>query len=369
MKKIAVSIMAIVMVASAAVAMTPASIPHGTSAKFAAMGGAGSALVDDVTSAYYNPAGMAKAQSMALKIGAGAATDGLNDMINTLSSAGDPSKFILDNYANALDLNGSANVMIGLDIFKTGISFIPAARLNVSKAANSAAGSATATVMGEGVVTIGRGVSVPYLGNLNAGANIKYVADTFGAATVAGATSTTLTTAYTGMGFDLGVQGRVDAIPTMPISVGVVYKDIAETLKGKTSTTTKTIDPATGRVLSETKTPDADLPDQTTPTTFVLGAAAKIPVVGATVAIDLDNVAAAAATQAYSVTHIGIEYPVAMGMVNLRAGTISGGPSGSPINMTTYGAGILGNMINIAMITDNNNKKNNQTMFDIGFGF
>ncbi|MFA5105137.1 MAG: hypothetical protein WC527_08185 [Candidatus Margulisiibacteriota bacterium] len=369
MKKFLSVCLVLAFASSAAFAMTPAALPHGPSARFAAMGGAGSALVDDVTSAYYNPAGMAEAQAMAIKIGAGAATDGLNDMINTLSSAGDPSKFILDNYANALDLNGSANIMIGLDIFKTGISFIPAATLNVSKNANSADGSATATAMGEGVVTIGRGVSVPYLGSLNAGANIKYVADTFGAATVAGATSTTLTSAYTGMGFDLGVQGQVDSIPTMPISVGVVYRDIAETLKGKTSTTTKTIDPATGQVLSESKTPDTDLPDQITPTTLVIGAAAKIPVVGATVAIDLDNVAAASAAQAYSVTHIGLEYPVAMGMVNLRAGTISGGPSGSPINMTTYGAGILGNMINIAMITDNNDKKNNQTMFDIGFGF
>lgn len=369
MKKILVSILITAMIVPASFAMPSASLPYGPSAKFAAMGGAGSALVDDVTSAYYNPAGMAKAQNMSFKLSAGAATDGLNDMINTLSSAGDPSKFILDNYSKALDLSGGANVMVGLDIFKTGISFIPSASLNVSKAANSANGSATAVAMGEGVVTIGRGVSAPFLGSLNAGINIKYVADSMGLAAVSGTTSTTNTYIYTGTGFDLGVQGKVDAIPTMPVSVGVVYKDIAETLKGKTSTTTKTIDPLTGQVLSETKTPDADIADMTTQPTLVIGAAAQIPVVGATLAIDLDNVAAASGMQAYSVTHIGLEYPVAMGMVNLRLGTISGGPSGSPINMTTYGAGILGNMINIAMITDSNNSKNNRTMFDIGFGF
>jgi hypothetical protein len=107
------------------------------------------------------------------------------------------------------------------------------------------------------------------------------------------------------------------------------------------------------------------------PTTLVIGAATKIPVVGLTVAIDLDNVGAdnASSIPAYTLTHIGLEYPVAMGLVNLRLGKVTGGPSGSGVDMTTYGAGVLGNMVNIAMVTDNTNNKNTQVMFDVGFGF
>lgn len=371
MKKLVCACLMLGLVASSAFALPGGLLPYGVGAKYAGMGGAGAALVDDVTSAYFNPAGITRAQSMSMKLGAGAATDGLDKLVSTLGNMTDPSKFLLDNYANAINVNGTINAFLGIDIMKTGISVTPASMLYITKLPLTVAGSAGGGFNADAAVTMGWGVGVPYLGNIAVGANAKYVMSGVAGALVAGATSTTMTYNYTGMGFDLGAQAKMNAIPTVPLSVGIVLKDIGETLSGKLATTTKTINPLTGQVLSEVTT-NADLPGYTSPTTLTIGAAGKIPVVGLTVAIDLDNVSggsiAGSPVQPYSVTHIGLEYPVAMGLVNLRLGKISGGQGGS-IDMTTYGAGILGNMINIAMVSDGKNSKNNQTTFDVGFGF
>ncbi len=364
MKKIVASFMAVALLSSASFAL-----PYGVGARFAAMGGAGSALVEDAYSTYYNPAGMARAQKMSLKVGAGAASTGMDKLIATLSSAGDPSKFILDNYADALDINGNLNAFVGFNTGSIGVGIMPATTLSLAKTASSANGTANASMMGQGVVSYGKGISVPMLGSLNAGISGKYIVLAQGNATVSVPTSTTNAFNYSGIGFDLGAQGKIDAIPTAPVSVGVVLKNFAATLRGTANTLTKTVD-ASGNVISETDT-SVPAPDYVMPTTLVIGAATKIPVVGLTVAIDLDNVGAdnASSIPAYTLTHIGLEYPVAMGLVNLRLGKVTGGPSGSGVDMTTYGAGVLGNMVNIAMVTDNTNNKNNQVMFDVGFGF
>ena len=363
MKKILSAFLALAMMSSFALAN-----PYGVGARFAAMGGAGSALVDDTYSTYYNPAGMANSQAMSLKIGAGAAAEGMDKLIATLSSAGDPSKFILDNYANAIDIDGNLNAFIGINAGKIGLGIMPATSLSMNKAASTANGDAIASMLGQGVVSYGQGISAPFLGSLNAGGSFKYIVNAGGTAAVGGTTSVTDGYTYSGIGFDLGIQSKVD-IPTAPVSVGVVMKNIGATLRGTTTRITKTINPATGSVESESETSGTG-PDYTMPTTFVIGAAAKIPVVGLTVAIDIDSIGAdnLSSIPAYSLTHIGLEYPVAMGLVNLRLGKVSGGPGGS-VDMTTYGAGVLGNMINIAMVTDNVTPKNNQMMFDIGFGF
>ena len=130
------------LIASSAFALQGGIIPYGVGARFAAMGGAGSALVDDSTSAYYNPAGIVKAQAVSLKIGAAAATDGLDKLTSALTSLSDPSKFILDNAANSVNVNGKINAFVGLTVAKIGISVLPIATLNISKPAGVAVGTA-----------------------------------------------------------------------------------------------------------------------------------------------------------------------------------------------------------------------------------
>lgn len=341
----------------------------GVGARFAAMGGAGATLVEDTYSAYYNPAGIVRSQAVALKIGAGTAQEGMDKLIQTLSSATDPSKFLLDNYANAIDVKGSANAFIGLSIAKMGISIMPFTELAVAKLANTVNGTALANLNGVGALTLGRGLSVPYLGSINLGANVKYIISAYGSSNVTGSTANTTGLFYQGMGFDIGAIGKVDVIPMMPLSVGVVMKNLGTTLKGNVTNINKVVDPITGAVQSETST-TTTAPDYTMPSTFVIGASGKIPVVGAVVAIDIENVGQdnTYSVPAHSITHIGIEYPLLMGIINLRAGKVSGGPAGREMDLTTFGAGLLGNTINAAMITDNKNNKNNQIMIDIGIG-
>lgn len=373
MKKILVTCLVFVLCIPSAFAMPGGTIPYGIGAKYAAMGGAGSALVDDIAAAYYNPAGMARAQAIAIKVGAGTATDGMDKIMGVLGSVGNPAKFLADNFSSAIDVRGNLNLAVGLDIAKIGISTIPVANLTLNKTANTLAGTANAAISSDTALTMGYGTSLPYVGSFNWGFNAKYIYNGMGGATVgvSGPTTTDITNTlvtYSGMGYDLGIQGKITAIPTAPISVGIVYKDIATSLNGHNKVTKATYDNTNGQqVGGETVITDADIAGMTLPTTLVLGAAGTIPVVGVTLAADLDNVSGSGTS--FSVTHIGAEYPVAMGLVKLRAGLISGGPSGAAINMTTYGAGILGDMINVAMVSDNNNTKNNQMMADVHIGF
>ena len=362
MKKIITVFLALAMFSSVAFALQPGALPYGVSAKYAAMGGAGSAMVDDITSAYYNPAGIVKAQKVSLKIGAGTALDGLDKLTTALGGLNNPSKYFIDNLSNDVNINGGINAFIGFTVAKVGISLLPIAHLQINKAATDTTGNVYGSGNFEGALTFGYGVAVPVLGSMNIGANLKYLnkIDAAGNVAIGGVTNTIDT--YTGTAFDLGVQANIDAIPMMPLKGALVIKDIAANLSGNEEKTVT----LTGGTPATTTTALGNI---TNPSTITIGVAGNIPVVGVKVAIDLDNVSGGTAAVSYSVTHIGLEYPVAMGLVNLRAGTISGGPSGSPINMTTYGAGILGNMINIAMISDTNNSKNNQTMFDVGFGF
>jgi len=371
MRKFFVVSLLLGLVASSGFAMPSGFLPLGVGGKYAAMGGAGASIVDDITCSYYNPAGILNTGNMELKIGAGAATEGLNDLIAALGNASNPAKFMSDNFNKTISVNGGFNSIIGLNVAKVGITIIPLASLMLQKTPGLNVGEGlSASANYEGILTLGYGLSVPGIpiADINLGANIKTVNSVTGNSNVASATSTSdNVTTYSGLGFDIGAQANVNT-PLVPVSVGLVYKDLAETLKGTQQTITTTYN-ATGGIASQTKA-DTTPPDVTVPSTLVIGASTVIPGVGVRVAVDIDNVASSATmgNPSYSVTHIGLEYPI-LGIVALRAGNVSGGVNGS-ISQTTFGAGFnLGANINVAMMTDAKNSKNNSTMVDFGFAF
>ncbi len=371
MKKAFVVSLLLGLVASSVFALPSGYLPLGVGGKYAAMGGAGASIVSDITCSYYNPAGILNTGNMELKIGAGAATEGLNDLIAAFGNASDPAKFMSDNFNKTINVNGNLNSIIGLNVAKVGITIIPLASLMLQKTPGLNAGDGlTATAIYEGVLTLGYGLSIPGIpvAGINLGANIKSVNNVTGGSTVVNATtSSDNVTTYSGLGFDIGAQANVNT-PLVPVSVGLVYKDLAETLKGKTQTITTTYN-ATGGITNQTKA-ETTPPDITMPSTLVIGASTVIPGVGLRVAMDIDNVASSSTlgNPAYSVTHIGVEYPL-LGIVALRAGTVSGGANNS-ISQTSFGAGFnLGAVINVAMMTDAKNSKNNSTMVDFGFAF
>ncbi|MCX5749944.1 MAG: hypothetical protein NTZ10_06880 [Candidatus Saganbacteria bacterium] len=369
MKKIVLACLSVCLIASAAIAMPSGVLPYGASAKIAGMGGAGSAIVDDIAAAYYNPAGMARAQAVALKLGAAYTSQGSDKLMNVLGNISNPAKFLADNFSQQINVKGSVNAIVGFDVAKTGISVIPVTYLELNKNKNEFGAGAIANLNSDSALTMGYGVGVPYLGDINIGFNAKYIYNATADASVAAGVSTTDITntvnSYSGFGLDIGMQGKTNVVPTMPISFALVYKDLFANLKGTQAKTKGTFNNSDGSQSGpmQNLTP-SPLADVSVPTTLVIGAATEIPLIGAKLAVDLDSV-----SSGYSVTHIGLEYPILMKLVALRIGSISGGNSAAPVNMMTYGIGVLADTVNLAFVSDNNNSTNNKTMVDVHIGF
>ncbi|HVN67334.1 MAG TPA: hypothetical protein VMT55_03105 [Candidatus Sulfotelmatobacter sp.] len=360
--------------ASSVFAMT---FTTGVGAKYGAMAGAGAAIVDDITCAYYNPAGITDTGRMELKIAAGAATQGLNDIINALGSSNDPAKFLADNFNKTVNISGGFNSFIGINVAKIGLSVIPTANLYLNKPTAGTLNGTTMQASGgyEGLVTLGYSFKTPFvnIASLNVGANIKSTNYAIGGSTVTGATSSTdITATESGTAFDVGVKAKINT-PVIPFSAGIVIRDINATLKGNSQTNTTTYNPITGAATTVTGSQTA-APDSTIGQTTVIGAATVIPVYNLKVAVDLDNIADSSyigtTVKGGNLTRIGLEYPVLGGILALRAGQVSGNVANSDVSQTTYGLGFqFGAVINVAMMTDNKNSNNNSTMVDCGFAF
>jgi|GEM_PF-888201 hypothetical protein len=374
MRRLIVSVLLLSFIASVGLALPSGLIPAGIGAKYSAMGGAASAIVDDITCAYYNPAGIVKTKNIELKIGAGAANDALSQITSTFGNSSDPAKFLADNFGKTINISGGFNSIIGLNTGKVGLSIIPVAALNFQKSAGTIVGTVTGLSNIEGLLTLGYNFGVPmFPAGLNIGASVKsgnmIGATSTGTAIAGGYTSTDQTRTYSGVGFDIGATANLD-VPLMPMSAAIVIKDIGETLKGKIKSVTTSYN-SSGVITSQTTTSDTDGPDITIPATTVIGLAGTIPVYNVKVALDLDNIAASSSygNSAYSVTHLGLEYPL-LGVVALRAGMVTGGPGGSSISQTTLGAGFdLGAVINVMIMMDAKDSKNNSTSLDFGFAF
>lgn len=365
MKKIAFALLLLGLFVPSVFAIPSGFLPYGVGARFAGMGGAGSALCDDITSAYFNPAGIVDSGRVDVKLGAGVATQGMNDLINVVSQANDPAKFFSSNFNKAININGNFNALLGFSANKIGLSVIPVGNLYINKPAAGLVGSIGAAAFTDIAATMGYGFSTPGLpfGKLNFGASVKSANQIMASSIANGGTSTSSDQVinYSGIGFDVGAKAVFDTM-VIPFSVALVMKDLGETLSGTVQNVTTTYDNQ-GNITNQTKT-QGNAPSYTSATTMVIGAATKIPGVGLKVAADLDSVSGAGLS--YSVTHLGVEYPI-VGIVALRAGYISGGQNGS-ISQTTIGAGFnFFASANIALMMDGKDSKNNSTIFDLGF--
>lgn len=364
MKKIWLASFFLVLLSASVLAFQPAAAPYGIGARYGAMGGAGSALATDLSCAYYNPAGIASSGLFELKVGLGGATDGLNEIYKIISTAGDPEKFLSQNFLSTFDLNGNINAILGINLNGVGLSAVSVGNLALLKptAGTLVGSSATGMFATEGIATLARRFSTPFLpiASLDAGINIKSVSSFTLSSTATGIiNSQEQVIKGSGIGFDIGARGKVNS-PLFPVAVAVVIRDLGETMKNKVTTKATTYNPLNGDIVSQTST-DTDGADTTTPTTLTLGVATTLPGIGLSLAMDLDSVSG---SQTYSVTHLGIEYPILLHTLTLRGGLVSGGPGGN-ISMTTMGISVLG--INYAVMIDSKNSKNNSSMLDFSF--
>jgi hypothetical protein len=323
------------------------------------MGGAGVATARDMSLAYYNPAAILTTNTAGFMASAGVAYDGLDKLIAAAGAAADPAKFITDNYGNKILVNGNINGIIGGSINKIGISVLPTLMLNFDKQANTLNINNASAGVGYAVpLTIGHSFGLPGLPSLNIGANIKYLGGMSGTINVAGLAGTKKVSNITGFGLDVGALMVFDIPAVTSLSVGLVARDLGETINTTDQNWNLTVNPLTNN-FTETAQPDTSSSKPQDPS-YALGAAGTIPVIGLLAAADYET------GNGFSNTHLGVEYPLLAGLAALRAGVASG----TAISYTTFGAkvGIPFFTLNAAYVADGKNTKNNQIVFDFAGG-
>ena len=312
------------------------------------MGGAGVAATDDISAAYYNPAALMRSGVLLadVKVNLGAAYTDINALSSALSNASSPSQFLLNNYSNSLSLSGDLYGIVGLNVRKIGLSvIIPQMTASINKPANSLSGTVSAGGYYETALTLGTTYSVPFLpAALDIGANIKALNALEGQSTVS-STGTTTGHGYqtygtgSGTGFDLGVLTSFNVPFVSKVAVGAVMRNISTGYTIKATSREATLDQTTGNVVLG---PEVALPDQnvTINSSTAVGAYATVPGIGLGVAADIEM------TNPDTNIHIGLEYPMLLNTLILRAGVASGpnlslATAGVELNLRAFKLGLV----------------------------
>jgi len=334
-------------------------------ARSAGMGGAGVAASRDLSAAYYNPAALMRTGMASFIASTGVAYSGIDKILAAASSSNDPAKFAMDNFSSDINVNANINGIIGGSINKIGLSVLPTISANLQKPAASLATAGTAAFNYTGALTFGNTFGFGVLPAIDIGANLKYIGGMSGDINVAtdpitGISSGTQNTYnLSGFGLDLGALATFDVPMVSSISVGLVVRDLVETINTTINPSTLYA-PAGSTTLTETKGTEQTT-SRTADPSYILGAAGNIPVIGAIVAADIES------GNGFSNTHFGIEYPLLLNLVTLRAGIASG----TNLSLTTVGAklGIPFFTLNMAYVMDSKISNNNQYVLDIAGGF
>lgn len=359
MKKIVLSIIVVLFLVSASFGQSL------IGARAAGMGGAGVAVSRDMSCAYYNPAALMRTGTAGFLASAGVAYSGIDKLMTAASQSNDPAKFAMDNYSSDINVNANINGIIGGSINKVGLSVLPLLGANLQKPASSLAIDGAAMAGYTGALTVGKTFGFGAFPAIDIGANLKYIGGTSGSINVftnpiTGASSGSQNISnLSGFGLDLGALATFDVPMVTSVSVGLVARDLAETINATIQPSTLSA-PTGSTTLTETKGAEQKT-SQTVDPTYVLGAAGTIPVIGATVAADIES------GNGFSNTHFGFEYPVLLNLFTLRAGLASG----TNLSLTTVGAKVAIPFLalNLAYVMDSKNSNNNQIVIDLAGGF
>jgi len=321
-------------------------IGTGVGVRAMGMGGTGIATANDITAAYFNPAGlMYGPENFELQIFAGGATQGLNEIIEM---AGSTTNFLENTYANDLNVGGSLGLGLGTSVRKVGLGAFVNGAVNISHKANTLAYSSYLTTMASVPLTLGSTFSTPGLpiASMSVGVNLKALAILNASANVSqtslvtgeGSMSTSL---GSGFGFDIGAQGKITPL----ITVGAVIRNLSASANVLTKRNTITVNPdpsdPTKAVVTEVEQPDVKS-TYTPPAEVGVGVGVVVPITGTLIAVDLENYSFPDENNenksaSYTDTHIGLEQGVLFNLVMLRAGYYTDGPSED--SYYTYGLG------------------------------
>jgi hypothetical protein len=346
-------------------------------AKAAGMGGAGVANVTDLAAAYYNPAGLMKAGLAEFKLSLNPSYTDYQKVLDAFSRSTDPTKILQDNFSTDLSFQGDLAGIIGLNVNKIGISAIllplgnyagdPLSKSNtisLNKGANALQGSATYATRLDTILTLGYTFSLPGLpiASLDTGINLKSINAVYGtiSATITDTSAPYLKGMGSGTAFDLGARTNLDVPIVGSLALGLTMRDLGGQINYKRkqeiyyfNNTTQTI----------TKGAESDLTDKSISldSSTILGAAVTLPMVNLGIAADLEM------KKDETVTHFGLEYPLLVNLLIVRAGAASS-PS---ISKTTLGAKINLPFLTLdgASIMDGKNSSLSSWVVDFSAGF
>ena len=368
MKKLSVLILVCALslgLVSSALALIP------VGARNAGMGGCGAAISNDLTSAYYNPAGLMRSKMVEGRLGLATNPTGMTEIQEIFSSMSSPADFMSDKFDDEIDALGTLSGIVGVSFSKIGLSIIPQFLLSANKEADSASGLAMGNGGVTAAITAGTSFNVPGLpfATLDVGANIKSI-NYMGASVLAAPVAltyegTSMTSVGNGVGLDVGILMDIDIPMVTKLTVGAVIRDMFETIN-YTNKTSSVVYDADGNI-----TEDYDLGDDeessVMPTTTVIGVAGTVPGFGTLLTSDMVVKAGQDHNGDPNVNdfRFGIEQPLMMGMLNLRAGWATGPEAATTIGFG-FGAGVN---VDFAYVIDGKEAKANSAVLEVSGAF
>lgn len=306
----------------------------GIGARAMAMGGAYTALANDITSAYWNPAGLVHSDIRIFDAMAGQGIDA-NFGLDRVADFINPPKLVMDYWNKDADLGGSVNGIAGVSLYKIGLSYIPWANVSFSKNAANSEVNYEGVLKRSLALTFGGSFNTPFpfLSRISLGANIRYVYGQLYRIEYSGAPPVKVTYATgQGVGLDLGAQA--DIAPNT--KAGIALRNLLTGFPWSGKTDLYTGFSSIGKPVSLIGTEDFEESDKT-PASVVLGIASDIPAI-ALFSADVNY------TSPYSDIHLGVEKRFFAGIFALRAGYYT-----EAVNSTsklTYGCGLDLGIIN-----------------------
>jgi hypothetical protein len=348
-------------------------VGSGVGVRSIAMGGTGIATANDITAAYFNPAGLMygpenfEAQAMA-----GGAISGL---MSVAESLGQPDKFIVDNFDKDIRTSGSISAGLGVSVKKVGLSVFANGNANFHKPANALAMNFNANVEAYAPLTLGSTFSTPGLpfASMSVGVNLKSITVASVIANVnqnnlINGTGSITNSIGSGFGFDIGAQAKITPL----ITVGAVIRNLSASTSIVTKTQTISVDAQPDGSAKSTTT---DLPDARStynpPAEVGVGAGIVIPITGTLLAMDLENYSSPdpdhpKESLSHTDTHLGVEQGVLFNMVMLRAGYYTYGVTAD--SFWTYGLGFNLGPVDLGVAAANSVKDSNNSISSAQLG-
>jgi len=333
-----------------------------------AMGGCGIATANDITAAYFNPAGlMYGPENFEAQAYYGGTLQQINDLVSSIT---DPD-FLENSFDEDLDTTAMGDVGLGFSMRKVGLSLFASGTgilIHPAKSINSGMVLGVATIIAP--ITLGSTFSTPGLpiASLSLGVNLKPM-QVMGGGVMVGPTAGTgekIEINGSGFGFDMGAQAKITPL----VSVGAVVRNLSASLDMKTKVTPVTVAPD-GKIDDSGDSVDEKSSYSPAPEVGV-GLGITLPLTGTLIACDIENYSYpdnSTRAESYNDFHFGVEQGFFFNLVMLRLGYFNYGPAED--TFLTYGLGFNAGPVNLGLAAANSQKDFNSSiaMAQLGMAF